>query len=143
MDQIQQQPFDSIGFLQCLPGPCGLYRSDRLGTLAEGVAEKYFSLIESETKDLILGNVKLAEDRIPSALLVLQQNTDVMDKTTDVNENAEFMVDATMKTQTSSWSNENGNSSTTGSSTSTSMGGKKYYSGFEHDAVFYFEAEKP
>ena len=54
---------DSIGFTECIPGPCGLFRSDRLGNLSEGMAKKYFECIKAPTKDLVFGNVKLAEGK--------------------------------------------------------------------------------
>jgi len=54
---------DSIGFMECIPGPCGLFRSDRLGNLSEGMAKKYFECIKAPTKNLVIGNVKLAEGK--------------------------------------------------------------------------------
>ena len=86
-----------------LPGPCGLYRYKEFGTLEEGVMHQYFSLVNKQVDSIIFGNVQLAEDRIPSCLLVFRDDSG--SKTADKNHRPR--------------------------------------TGFVHDAIFYFEAEKP
>lgn len=90
-----------------LPGPCGLYRFTEWGTLQKGVMHEYFSLVHKPVDNIVFGNVQLAEDRIPSCLLVFRS----MEHT----------------------------------ATSKEIGAKntRPRTGFVHDAVFYFEAEKP
>jgi chitin synthase len=63
-----------MGFLPVVPGPCGLYRYSMIGTLEDGVMQKYFelSLRKLSNSDLVLGNTQLAEDRFPGNLLSLQ-----------------------------------------------------------------------
>jgi hypothetical protein len=63
IDQNMKGIQDSIGFMECIPGPCGLFRSDRLGNLSSGMAKKYFECIKAPTKNLVIGNVKLAEGK--------------------------------------------------------------------------------
>jgi hypothetical protein len=62
--------YDSIGAMHVIPGPCGLYRYSKLGSLKEGLMSQYFHLFSRSNKGLILGNVELVEDRIPGTLLV-------------------------------------------------------------------------
>jgi hypothetical protein len=104
LDQsITKSAFDSVGFMPVLPGPCGLYRYKEFGTLEEGVMHQYFSLVNKKVDSIIFGNVQLAEDRIPSCLLVFRDDSG--SETADKNH--------------------------------------KPRTGFVHDAIFYFEAEKP
>jgi cellulose synthase/poly-beta-1,6-N-acetylglucosamine synthase-like glycosyltransferase len=58
-----------------LPGPCGLYRYKEFGTLEEGVMHQYFTLVNKQVDSIIFGNVQLAEDRIPSCLLVFRDES--------------------------------------------------------------------
>jgi hypothetical protein len=62
--------YDTIGAMHVIPGPCGLYRYSKLGSLKEGLMRQYFQLFSRSNKGLILGNVELVEDRIPGTLLV-------------------------------------------------------------------------
>ena len=64
---------------------------------------QYFSLVNKEDDGIIFGNVQLAEDRIPSCLLVFRDD----------------------------------------SGSETASKSHKPRTGFVHDAIFYFEAEKP
>lgn len=147
-DQNKQQPFDSIGFLQCLHGPCALYRSVRLGSLTEGMAEQYFSLIKEETRDLVFGNVKLAEDRIPSNLLVFQQSAQGQGQP-DKNGRGDTMSTSEFSSSSSSSLSlslpllQSDSYGVSNNSSSAREEGGYFYTGFVRDAVFYFEAEKP
>lgn len=71
-----------LGFLPVVPGPCGLYRYECLGSLHSGVMREYFELTtrKLETSDLILGNTQLAEDRFPPILMTLQTTTQCKNK---------------------------------------------------------------
>jgi cellulose synthase/poly-beta-1,6-N-acetylglucosamine synthase-like glycosyltransferase len=86
-----------------LPGPCGLHRCKEFGALEEGVMHQHFSLVNKQVDSVIFGNVQLAEDRIPSWLLVFRD----------------------------------------GGGSKTADKDHKPRTGFVHDAIFYFEAEKP
>lgn len=90
-----------------LPGPCGLYRFSEWGNLEHGVMQEYFSLVHKPVESIVFGNVQLAEDRIPSCLLVFR-NSDPPPKSRN---NAKD----TARPKT----------------------------GFVHNSIFYFEAEKP
>lgn len=97
LDQsITKSAFDSVGFMPVLPGPCGLYRFNEWGNLKQGIMHEYFSLVHKPVDNIVFGNVQLAEDRIPSCLLVFRHDEQAKPRT-----------------------------------------------GFVHDAIFYFEAEKP
>ena len=61
--------YNSLGAMHVIPGPCGLYRYDKLGSLKDGLMHQYFKLFSRSNKGLILGNVELVEDRIPGTLL--------------------------------------------------------------------------
>lgn len=61
--------YDTVGTMFVIPGPCGLYRYSKLGSLTEGLMKQYFTLFSRSNKGLILGNVELVEDRIPGTLL--------------------------------------------------------------------------
>jgi hypothetical protein len=61
--------YNTVGALHVIPGPCGLYRYNKLGSLKEGLMHDYFKLFSRSNKGLILGNVELVEDRIPGTLL--------------------------------------------------------------------------
>ncbi len=63
--------FSIGGFLPVIPGPCGLYRSSVM--LEEDVRNCYFKLVDKTYRntDIILGNLKIAEDRILSYTSVL------------------------------------------------------------------------
>ncbi|CAB9497710.1 Chitin synthase [Seminavis robusta] len=61
--------YNSLGAMHVIPGPCGLYRYNKLGSLTEGLMCQYFQLFSRSNKGLILGNVELVEDRIPGTLL--------------------------------------------------------------------------
>ena len=108
---------DSLGFVPVLPGPCSLFRYDAFVR----VSKEYFQLttmaLRGDSSDIVLGNVQLAEDRFPPVLLSFgsEEDEDIL---------AEF-----------------------GKPDDDSVGdgkGKKLpVTGFEHDAIFYFEAEKP
>jgi cellulose synthase/poly-beta-1,6-N-acetylglucosamine synthase-like glycosyltransferase len=65
---ISKAAWDSVGFLPVLPGPCGLYRAKELLSRSK----KYFEIVNKPAKDcgLLLANLKIAEDRIPSLLAV-------------------------------------------------------------------------
>lgn len=62
--------YDSLGAMHVIPGPCGLYRYSKMGSLKEGLMHQYFKLFSRSNRGLILGNVELVEDRIPGTLLV-------------------------------------------------------------------------
>lgn len=117
---ITKSSFDSVGFLPVIPGPCGLYRSSELGTLKQGVARQYFSLINQDATDLVFGNVQLAEDRIPSCLLVFRQDDNIASLSNE---------------EEDAWTDENRNK--------THLQKKYTRTGFVPDATFYYEAEKP
>ena len=63
--------YDSVGAMFVIPGPCGLYRYNKLGSLDDpsSLMAQYFNLFSRSNKGLILGNVELVEDRIPGTLL--------------------------------------------------------------------------
>ena len=65
---ISKAAWDSVGFLPVLPGSCGLYRAKEL--LAR--SKKYFEIVNKPAEEcgLLLANLKIAEDRIPSLLAV-------------------------------------------------------------------------
>ena len=64
--------FSIGGCLPVIPGPCGLYRSSDV--LQDAVRDWYFNVIaeEPENTGLILGNLKIAEDRILTYSSVLK-----------------------------------------------------------------------
>jgi hypothetical protein len=72
--------YDSIGAMHVIPGPCGLYRYSKLGSLKEGLMQQYFRLFSRSNKGLILGNVELVEDRIPGTLLAFPPKQSSKDK---------------------------------------------------------------
>ena len=61
--------YDSLGCMHVIPGPCGLFRYQAMGSLKEGLMHSYFRLFQTSNKGLIAGNVELVEDRIPGTLL--------------------------------------------------------------------------
>ena len=67
--------YDTLGALPVIPGPCGLYRFSKLGSLKDpdSLMRQYFRLFSRSNRGLILGNVELVEDRIPGTLLVFPQ----------------------------------------------------------------------
>jgi hypothetical protein len=62
--------YNTLGAMHVIPGPCGLYRYSKLGSLEKGLMHQYFKLFSRSNKGLILGNVELVEDRILGTLLV-------------------------------------------------------------------------
>jgi chitin synthase len=64
--------FSIVGFLPVIPGPCGLYRSSIL--LKDEVRYWYFDLVNKEPTEtgLVLGNLRIAEDRILSYSVLLK-----------------------------------------------------------------------
>lgn len=66
-----------LGFAIVIPGCGGLYRRQALGSMEEGPIKKYFDLCIPPSEDdpkegVILGNVRLAEDRILPTLAMFQ-----------------------------------------------------------------------
>jgi cellulose synthase/poly-beta-1,6-N-acetylglucosamine synthase-like glycosyltransferase len=55
--------------MHVIPGPCGLFRYNAMGSLKEGLMHQYFRLFQRSSHGLIVGNVELVEDRIPGTLL--------------------------------------------------------------------------
>lgn len=60
------------GLLPVIPGPCGLYRASDL--LQDNVRNSYFSVVNEEPSKtgLVLGNLRIAEDRILSYYSVIK-----------------------------------------------------------------------
>jgi hypothetical protein len=87
-----------LGFLSVVPGPCGLYRYDCLGSIESGIMKTYFELSTCAPQnqcDLILGNTQLAEDRFPPILLTLQTTAQCKTQgTTSPCPRAHFVPDA-------------------------------------------------
>jgi hypothetical protein len=106
---------DSLGFIPVLPGPCSLFRYEHF----KGIVHEYFALtteaLKGDGSDIVLGNVQLAEDRFPPVLLTFRK----ADNLIFAEENEEEKDDDKEKKPL------------------------RLVTGFEHDAVFYFEAEKP
>jgi cellulose synthase/poly-beta-1,6-N-acetylglucosamine synthase-like glycosyltransferase len=104
---------DSLGFVPVLPGPCSLFRYAAFVS----VSREYFQLttmdLKGDSSDLVLGNVQLAEDRFPPVLLSFG--------TVDEEETPDYGAPGAEEEK----------------------GMKLPVTGFEHDAIFYFEAEKP
>lgn len=72
--------FSAVGFLPVVPGPCGLYRTDVLipekenGGYEGSPCEWYFDVVNTDpdVSGLILGNLRIAEDRVLSYSVVLK-----------------------------------------------------------------------
>lgn len=66
---VSKSVYDFLGYLPVLPGPCGLYRYD---DLKNGRYQEYFELVKTPaaTCGILLANLKIAEDRIPSLFAV-------------------------------------------------------------------------
>jgi len=66
--------FSLGGYLPVVPGPCGIYRSRDI--LVDDVRYWYFDIVNQEPSEtgLILGNLRIAEDRILSYSVVLKNN---------------------------------------------------------------------
>lgn len=97
------------------------------------MAKEYFSLIGNEANDIVFGNVQLAEDRIPSTLLVFNKGQEV-DPTNIIQDDS------------SSVDSSDIDSGTTNVSSAENSASDYLYSprtGFVHDANYYYEAEKP
>ena len=64
--------FSIVGFLPVVPGPCGLYRAEVL--LKDEVRYWYFDIVNQEPSEtgLVLGNLRIAEDRILSYSVILR-----------------------------------------------------------------------
>lgn len=62
--------FSLGGCLPVIPGPCGLYRSSDI--LQDKVRDWYFDTINEDTTDMVIGNLKIAEDRILTYASVLK-----------------------------------------------------------------------
>lgn len=62
--------FSIGGCLPVIPGPCGLYRASDV--LQDPVRDWYFDTINKETGDMVIGNLKIAEDRILTYASVLK-----------------------------------------------------------------------
>ena len=64
--------FSIVGFLPVVPGPCGLYRANIL--LKDEVRYWYFDIVNQEPSQtgLVLGNLRIAEDRILSYSVILR-----------------------------------------------------------------------
>lgn len=64
--------FSLGGYLPVIPGPCGLYRSSDV--LQDNVRYWYFDIVNKEPHQtgLVLGNLRIAEDRILSYSVVLK-----------------------------------------------------------------------
>lgn len=105
---------DTLGFIPVLPGPCSLFRYKAF--LA--VSTEYFQLttqpLRGDSSDVVLGNVQLAEDRFPPVLIQFGKREEDDDDAIHNNNNDENQKKKRLPV-----------------------------TGFEHDAVFYFEAEKP
>lgn len=68
---VSKAAWDWLGFLPVLPGPCGLYMY-RYKELSER-CDKYFEIVNAPAGPdcgLMLSNLKIPEDRIPSMLAV-------------------------------------------------------------------------
>jgi hypothetical protein len=76
---VSKAAFDFLGWLPVLPGPCGMYRFEDLCESTEkhplSRRDKYFELVNRESEDcgLVLSNLKIAEDRIPSLYAVFHE----------------------------------------------------------------------
>ena len=66
--------FAAGGYLPVVPGPCGVYRSRDI--LVDDVRYWYFDIVNQEPNEtgLILGNLRIAEDRILSYSVVLKND---------------------------------------------------------------------
>ena len=121
---------DSLGFIPVLPGPCSLFRYKRFVS----IADDYFKLttipLRGDSSDIVLGNVQLAEDRFPPVLLTFPENDD-NDDDSDLDESLKMKGNPIPGQQDSSKDSNNNKKK------------KLPVTGFEHDAIFYFEAEKP
>ena len=71
-NSIYNGAFSLGGYLPVIPGPCGLYRASDI--LQDSARDWYFSIVneEPDKTGLILGNLKIAEDRILSYAAVLK-----------------------------------------------------------------------
>ena len=68
--------YDTLGCMDVIPGPCGLFRYSALGTLKEGILHDYLNLFKDSTRGLIDGNVELVQDRILGTLLSFPPKAD-------------------------------------------------------------------
>ena len=71
---IYNGAFSLGGLLPVVPGPCGLYRADNL--LDDRVRGYYFETVNKDPDQtgMVLGNLKIAEDRILSNAAVIKSN---------------------------------------------------------------------
>ncbi len=71
---IYNPAFSIGGLLPVIPGPCGLYRTSNL--LDDNVRSYYFNKVyeEPDKTGLVLGNLKIAEDRILSYASVIKSS---------------------------------------------------------------------
>ena len=67
--------FSLGGLLPVIPGPCGLYRASAI--LQDNVRDTYFNIVNEEPLNtgLVLGNLRIAEDRILTIYSVLKTET--------------------------------------------------------------------
>lgn len=72
--------FSAVGFLPVVPGPCGLYRTESLiptkedGGYEGSASDWYFDVVNTDpdVSGLILGNLRIAEDRVLSYSVVFK-----------------------------------------------------------------------
>ena len=67
--------FDLGGLLPVIPGPCGMYRAEDL--LTDKVRDAYFNLVNEEPSKtgIVLGNLRIAEDRVLSYYSVIKSGS--------------------------------------------------------------------
>ena len=71
-NSVYNGAFSLGGFLPVIPGPCGMYRAKHL--LQDAVRDWYFGVVNSDPNNTgsVLGNLKIAEDRVLSSAAVLK-----------------------------------------------------------------------
>eukprot|EP01052_Picozoa_sp_SAG31_P027076 SAG31_NODE_2504_length_5592_cov_3.052977_4_plen_1247_part_00 len=76
---VSKAAFDFLGWLPVLPGPCGMYRYKDMSAESRHAPmsrrSKYFELVNRPAMEcgLVLTNLKIAEDRIPSLYAVFHE----------------------------------------------------------------------
>lgn len=75
-----------LGFLGVLPGSGGIYRYRSLGSLEEGPIKSYFDILLpscSNDEGIVVGNIRLAEDRVLPMLVTFQTNSECIKRSLD------------------------------------------------------------
>ncbi|CAB9507554.1 chitin synthase [Seminavis robusta] len=63
-----------VGYIQVIPGCGGIWRASHLGSLEEGPMKEYFDLLTTDDEGVVLGNLKISEDKVLPTLVTFQDD---------------------------------------------------------------------